>query len=376
MPTGPTVTIDLAALRHNLQVLRARLSPGVRLMAAVKADAYGLGVARIARELEHSGADAFGVATAEEALALRAAAVTGPVLVMGPVRERVAELVDAAVDLTVTDAECLASIERASPSARARVHVKVDTGMGRLGHPAEDALDLVRAVERSRSCEFAALWTHLACADEADADDPRGLTALQLERFEQALEALRAAGVEAPASHAANSAATLRLPRAHRDLVRPGLALYGHHATPAAEALMPAEVPALRPIATLRAPVVFVKRVPRGASISYGATWRAPRDTVIATVRLGYADGYPRAAGNVAQASLNGELVEVVGRVCMDQSMLDLGPRADVAVGDVATFYGPGGPSLAVLAEKLGTVSYELLTNLQALRLAREYVEG
>ncbi len=373
---APTVTVDLAALRHNLAVLRGRLRPGVALMAAVKADAYGHGARTVVPALAQSGVDAFGVATAAEALALRADGVTQPLLVFGPLRERLAELVEAGVALTVSDAASLAAIEAAAPVTRARVHLKLDTGMGRLGGPAEGALTLARALARSRFADLAAVWTHLACADEPDADDPDGLTAQQLQRFEAALASLKAAGIAVPVAHAANSAATLRLPRAHYDLVRPGLALYGHHATPAAAALLPPDVPALRPVATVRAPVVFVKRVPRGASISYGATWRAPRDTVVATVRLGYADGYPRAAGNQAEAVVHGVRVPVVGRVCMDQLMIDVGALGGgVAVGDAVTLLGPDGPSAAALAARLGTVSYELLTHLNAPRFVREHVD-
>ena len=373
----PTVTVDLAALRHNLGVLRDRLRPGVRLMAALKADAYGHGAEVLGPALERAGADAFGVATAAEALALRAHGVTRPILVLGPLRGCLREVLAADVELTVTDTASLTAIETAGAAASARVHLKVDTGMGRLGAAPEQALALAQALARSCSAELAAVWTHLACADEPDALLPDGLTARQLERFEATLATLRRAGIEVPLAHAANSAATLWLPRAHYDLVRPGLALYGHHATPAAQALLPAEVRALRPVATLRAPVTFVKRVARGASVSYGATWRAPRDTEIATVRLGYADGYPRAAGNRAEALVHGVRVPVVGRVCMDQLMLDVGALAgSVALGDAVTMLGPDGPSAAALAARLGTVSYELLTNLNAPRLARVYVDG
>lgn len=377
--TEPTVTVDLAALRHNLQVLRSRLRPGVQLLAAVKADAYGHGARVAVPALERAGADAFGVATAAEALALRDWGVTAPILVFAPVRarERIAALVEAGVALTVSDASSVEAIERAGAPSRAQVHLKIDTGMGRLGEAPEAAVGLAGRIARSPRLELAALWTHLACADEPDAHDPQGLTAQQLARFEGAMGALRAHALEPPLMHAANSAATLALPHAQYDLVRPGIALYGHHATPAAGALVPSDVPSLRPVATLRAPVTFVKRVARGTPISYGATWCAPRDTVIATLRLGYADGYPRAAGNQAEALVHGVRVPVVGRVCMDQLMLDVGALdGAVTIGDEATLYGPDGPCLGTLAARLGTITYELLTHLQAPRLARTYVDA
>ncbi len=341
--TEPTLTVDLGALRHNLQVLRARLRPGVRLLAAVKADAYGHGARVLVPALERVGVDAFGVANATEALALRDWGVTAPILVFAPVRERVAELVEAGVALTVADTSSVEAIERAGAQGPAQVHLKIDTGMGRIGEAPEAAVGLARRIARSPRLELAALRSH---------------------------------GLAPPIVHAANSAATLALPRSHYDLVRPGIALYGHHATPAAGALLPPDVPSLRPVATLRAPVTFVKRVSRGTPVSYGATWRAPRDTVIATLRLGYADGYPRAAGNQAEALVHGVRVPVVGRVCMDQLMLDVGALgSNVAVGDEATLFGPEGPCLGALAARLGTISYELLTHLQAPRLARSYVD-
>jgi alanine racemase len=374
---GPAVTVDLRSLRHNLGVLRGCLAPGVRLLAAVKADAYGHGARVVAPALERAGVDAFGVATAAEALALRRHGVTRPVLLFAPVRERIAELCEAGVQLTVADDDSLETIEAASPPRPAPIHLKLDTGMGRLGVDAGGLPALALAVARSRHARLEALWTHLACADEADADDPDGLTARQLARFEAGVAAVRAAGIEVPLIHAANSAATLRLPRSHYDLVRPGLALYGHHATPAAAALVPPDRPVLRPVATLRAAVTFVKRVPAGASVSYGATWRAPRETVVATVGIGYADGYPRAAGNQAEAVVHGQRVPVVGRVCMDQLMLDVGALADsVAVGDAVTLLGPDGPSAAALAARLDTVSYELLTHLNAPRVERRYLDA
>ena len=372
---GPTLTVDLAALRHNLALLRAHTGAAVALLAAVKADAYGHGLEVVAAELERAGVDAFGVATADEALTLRRLGLGARILLFGPVRTSVAELVAAEVELTVTDAASLAAIEAARPAARARVHLKLDTGMGRLGRPAEEAVALARAIERSRWSELAALWTHLACADEPHADAPDGSTTRALERFDAALDAVARAGITVPLAHAANSAATLRLPQAHYGMVRPGIALYGHSATPAAARVLGAGAERLRPAATLQAPVTFVKRVRAGTPVSYGETWHAPHDTVIATVRLGYADGYPRAAGNVASAQLHGHEVPVAGRVCMDQLMLDVGALGDgVAPGDVVTFHGPEGPSTAELAARLGTISYELLTRSSAPRVARRYL--
>jgi alanine racemase len=368
---GPVAHVDLSALQHNVAALRARLAAGTELLAAVKADAYGHGAATVVPALQAFGVDRFGVATAAEALALRAAGVTAPILLFGPVVTRVAELVAADVALTVPDEASLRALEAASAGARARVHVKLDSGMGRLGVRSEEALPLVRAVAQSRAATLEGVWTHLADADDPDAASEGSHTCRQLARFGGAVAELEAAGLRPPLVHAANSAATLVLSASHLDLVRPGIAIYGHHASASVRAAAGELLPAL----TLTAPVTFVKRVRRGDTIGYGASWRAPRDTVVATVRIGYADGYPRALGNRASMRLQGRDVAVVGRVCMDQLMLDVGALDDVAVGDVAIAFGRDGPDTEGLAELAGTVSYELLTRLGA-RVARSYGAG
>jgi alanine racemase len=367
---GPVATVDLAALRHNVAALRGRVPAATVLMAAVKADAYGHGGAVVVPALEAMGVDRFGVATAEEALALRAAGVRAPVLVLGPVHARVPELVDADVTLTVPGEAALEALLAARPPGRARVHVKLDTGMGRLGVPAEQGPALVERVAREPRLELEGVWTHLACADEADAAAPDSHTGRQLERFAAALEVLERRGLRPGLAHAANSAATLLRPDAHLDMVRAGIAVYGHHAS----AVVRAAAPELRPALTLRAPLTFVKRLRRGDTVSYGASWTAARDTVIATVRLGYGDGYPRRLGNLARMRVADHDVPVVGRVCMDQLMLDLGPVSDARPGDEAIAFGPPGPDTEALAELAGTVSYELLTSL-GRRVERRYVD-
>ncbi len=365
---APRATIDLVALAANVAALRSRLAPGVRLMAAVKADAYGHGVARLAPALRAAGVDAFGVATAAEALALRATDPTVDLLVFGPVHARVAELVDADVALTVAGPASLDAIERSGARGRARVHLKVDTGMARLGMPPADALELGAAVTRSRRARLEAVWTHLAAADDADAAEAGSRTDRQVAAFVATLEALDAAGRRPDLAHAANTAAVITRPDAHFDLVRPGIGLYGQ--PPSAHVADLA--PELRPVLTLDAPVVFVKRVPAGTAVGYGGGWTATRATTIATVRLGYADGYPRALSSIGRASLHGRTVTVAGRVCMDQLMLDLGPDGDAEVGDRAVFVGGEGPSAVEVAAAAGSFVYELVTGLGA-RIERVY---
>ncbi len=365
---APRATIDLAALAANVAALRARLAPGTRLMAAVKADAYGHGVAQVLPSLRAAGVDAFGVATAAEALTVRALAPGSEVLLFAPVRARVAELVDADVALTVAGPASLEAIERSPGRRRARVHLKVDTGMARLGAPPEDASALAIAVDRSPATRLEAVWTHLAAADEADAAVAGSRTDRQLAAFAGVLSALERAGCRPDRAHAANTAGLITRPDAHFDLVRPGIGVYGQ--PPSAHVARLA--PELRPVLTLDAPVVFVKRVRAGTEVGYGAGWTAPRDTVIATVRLGYADGYPRALSSVGRAHLNGRTATVAGRVCMDQVMLDLGPDGEASAGDRATFVGGSGPSAVSVAAAAGSFVYELVTGWSA-RVERVY---
>jgi alanine racemase len=365
---APHAHVDLAALRHNVALLRGRAAAGVRLLAAVKADAYGHGLLPVARALEAAGTEAFGVATAAEALDLRAAGISGDVLLFGPVRAGIAELVAADVALTVSQPADLEAIGAAHAGSRARVHVKVDTGMGRLGLPPGAARSLIAAVDRSSFADLEGVWTHLASADEPDATEPGSPTDRQVTEFADLLARLERDGLRPRWAHAANSAATLVRPDAHHDLVRPGIAVYGQPAS----AWLAQRVPELRPVMRVDAPVTFVKRVAAGTPIGYGGSWSAPRDTVIATVRIGYADGYPRALSSRAAAGHRGRRVPLVGRVCMDQLMLDLGPDGDAELGERLDLIGGGAPPAFDLAAAAGSFTYELLTRIGP-RVVRRY---
>ena len=371
LPDAPHAIVDLDALRANVALLRARTAPGVAVMAAVKADAYGHGLLPVARALAAAGVEAFGVATAAEALALRADGLPQAVLVFAPLREGIAELVAHDVALTVAHPSDLRAIATAGAQARARVHVKVDTGMGRVGVSPQDAPALVAAVDRARVAELVGVWTQLASADEPAAAVAGGATDRQLEAFAELLARLARDGTRPRWAHAANSAGLLERPDCHHDLVRPGIALYGHAPSPWVGARHPGLLPVLR----LDAPVTFVKRVPAGTQISYGGTWTAPRDTVVATLRMGYADGYPRALSSRAEAAHRGLRVPVIGRVCMDQLMIDLGPEGAAEVGERVELLGGAAPSASALAAAAGSFVYELLTGIGP-RVVRRYSGG
>lgn len=360
--------VDLSALDHNLELVRRRTAPGAEVLAVVKANAYGHGLPRTALHLESRGVRWFGVATPAEALSLREGGLRADVLLLSPVSEPavVTELVAHGVTLTVPGEEALAAVAAADLPAEARVHLKLDTGMGRIGArtPAE-AARLAASAACTRGVRVTGVYTHLYASEEED-ERP---TLAQLELFDAMVAAMRAAGVEPGLRHVANSGAVFRFPSHHYELVRPGIVLYGYYPGPLVAAL----APGLRPAMRLTAPVSFVKRVPPGTTVSYGGLWHAERETVVATVRAGYADGYRRSLTGRARVGYRGRLLEVIGRVCMDQLMVDA-TGADVAVGERVVLWGPGGPSAEELGEAIGTVSYEMLTGVAA-RVGRTYVE-
>lgn len=367
---APVAEVDLGALRRNLARLRARTAPGAEVLVAVKADAYGHGLLPVARALAAEGVGWLGVATPDEALALRRAGVGGRVLLFGPVRgAALPRLLAAGVDLTVCDADDVDAVAAARASLAAdvgpaRLHLKIDTGMGRLGRRPEEAVRVARHVAGAADLRLEAAWTHFARADEPSS----GTSERQLARFREALDGLERAGLRPRMRHAANSAALLTLPEAHFELVRPGLSVYGY---PPGPELAGAGAD-LEPVLRLTAPVVFVKRVRAGEAVSYGHRWAAPSETTVATVRIGYGDGYPRALTNLGDAALAGRRCRVVGTVCMDQLLLDAGD-ASVAPGDRAVLFGGEGPGADELASRIGTIPYELLTGVGA-RVVRRYL--
>lgn len=365
--------VDLGCIAHNLGLARQAVGPGVAVLAVVKADAYGHGAAPVARAALAAGAAWLGVATVEEGVALRRAGIAAPVLVLGWVPPwQVAEALDH--DLTVTvssleDAEVVAA-EAGRRGRPARVHIKVDTGMGRLGffHGDPAACDKVIRACRLRGVEAEGIYTHFA-----DSDGDRGFTLLQLARFHELLDRLEAAGLRFPLRHAANSGAIWGVPESHLDLVRLGISLYGYHPGGAR-----AGGPPLRPALTWKTAVALVKTVPAGTPVSYGRTYVTRGRETLATLPVGYADGYRRALSNRGQVLLAGRRARVVGRVCMDQIVVSVPPGVEVRAGDEAVLLGRQGDD-AVTADEmaawLGTISYEVLCAIGG-RVPRVYLGG
>lgn len=376
-PRRAEAVVDTDAIAANVAVIRARLSPGTKLMAVVKADGYGHGVLPVARTVLAAGADWLGVATPDEALELRRAGIGAPLLCWLSVPgEDAVPLVEAGVDISVSSSWRLADVLAAAALAGrpARVQLKVDTGLSRNGVTEPDlpalCAELAVAVG-SGQVLFTGLWSHLACAD--DPADPA--TDAQLAAFTRSTDVVRTAGLDVPMRHLANSAAALTRPDTHFDLVRAGIALYGYSPVRDGSSRNHGGDPGLRPAMTVHARLAAVKHIATGAGVSYGHAWHAPVDTVVGLVPAGYADGLPRSASPGAVVSVNGRRVPVVGRVCMDQVVIDLGPGAVERPGDDVVLFGagPSYPTADDWADAASTISYEILTGIRG-RITRRYV--
>ncbi len=364
------VVVDLDAIAANTAALRERV--GRPLMAVVKADGYGHGMVPAARAALAGGADALGVAVLEEALALRAAGVTAPLLAWlhAPGTDYAAALT-ADVEVSVNAEWALAEVVTAARATgrTARVHLFADTGLSREGATEADWPGLVAAARRAQTdgeVDVVGLWSHMAYADAPT----HPTIGAQVRVFEEAVGTARAAGLTGARLHLANSAATVALPDTWYDMVRPGIAVYGLDplgGDPAAHGL--------RPAMTVQARAALTKRVPAGVGVSYGHTYFPERETTLLLVPVGYADGVPRAAGNRAPVLAAGAHRRIAGRVCMDQFVLDVGD-AEVRAGDEVVLWGPGDrgePTAQDWADAVDTIHYELVTRIGG-RFTRRYV--
>lgn len=369
--TSSIATTRLDHLRANLDAVRARVG-GRAVLAAVKADAYGHGAVEVSRMIERTGAaDWLGVATVGEGLELRAAGITLPVLKLSVARgEEVAAAVAAGLTLCVVDEDSILEAGAAATAlgTTASVHLKVDTGMRRIGCEPELAPSLAQRVDATPGVQLEGLFSHLPISDS-----PRGeeFTRGQVALFARTAREVEAARGPVPLKHLANSGAVLGHPDTWFDLVRPGIMIYGAYPDPEAARTVP-----LLPALEWRTRVSFVKRVPAGETVGYGRTWTAPRDTWIATVPVGYGDGYSRLLSNRGRMLVRGRSYPIAGRVCMDQTMIDLGPDTDVTVGDEVVLVGRSGTdeiTTSEVAGLMGTIPYEV-TCLITRRVGRETV--
>ena len=361
--------VDLAALRANVRALKSFISPRVELIAVVKANAYGHGAVPVARAALAAGATRLAVHRVNEGVELREAGLDAPILLLGYAPLAAAPLVAryrlTPTLITLEFAEALAAwVDEPLP-----VHIKVDTGMGRYGLLPDEVVPFARAIHRMPHLVLEGIYTHFATADEAD----QGYMRRQFRTFRDVLAALERAGLPILMRHACNSAATLTFPEAHLDAVRPGLALYGTQ--PSEE--WPAPIP-LRPVLSLKSRVARVRTLPPGSSIGYGRTFTTERATRVALVPVGYGDGYHRILSNRGEVLIRGQRARILGRVSMDQIVVDVSAIPNVQMEDEVVLLGPQGED-TIRAEEVArwanTINYEVTTALLP-RVTRVYVDG
>ena len=342
--------IDLEAVRENLRALRSRLADTTRVMAVVKADAYGHGAVPVARAALESGAHALAVGDSGEAIELREAGITAPISVLGAlVDKELDDVIYHRITPTIHSLDRVRLLDRKAGShgVRLPVHVMMDTGMGRLGVLPEAAPRLIEAVAETKNLNLEGLATHFPLSAMEDAS----FTLRQISQFRRVVNRMKEIGIEIPLLHTANSAAIVSVPDSHFTMVRPGAALYG---------LDPGNFERMdfrtRPALELKTQVVFVKGAPKGTAISYNHTYRTTSETRIATLPVGYNDGYPFYNGNRGRVMIGGRFAPVIGRVTMDYIMVDVGSLPPVSVGDEVTLVGRAGPA-AIRAEELAEVA-------------------
>ena len=351
--------IDLNAVRHNLTAIRRRINPASKLCAVVKANAYGHGAIEVSKVAAACRADFLAVATVEEGLELRRAGFDLPILILGLIPHDAAEVV-VANDLTQTVADFDLAQKLSAAAARlnkvAKVHLKLETGMGRIGIAPDRAVELAAQISRLPNVELEGMFSHFADADNPD----RSFTRRQIEIFKETAAKIRSAGVNIKICHLAESAAALDIPEAHFDMVRAGIITYGLY--PAAD--FP-KIIALRPAMRLISRIVYLKTVKKGVSIGYGRDFVAKRDSIIATLPIGYADGYIRAYKGF-HVDIRGKIAPIAGRICMDQTMIDVTDVDGVKIGDEVILFGSDLISIDDAAKYLQTINYEVTCLISA----------
>ena len=363
--------IHLDHFRGNFRSIQERVGPERRICVPVKANAYGHGAVQIAQTALEAGAFCLAVATVEEGAELRENGISAPILLFSqPLLGEIPGILAHGLSPFAADTEFAEALNRAAGTAGMRlpVHLKIDTGMGRMGCSPEEAPGLAQYIAGCPGLEYAGTATHFAVSDSADPGDI-AYTRRQLDLFRAALDGIRAEGLDPGIVHAANSGGVLLHPDSWFDMVRPGILLYGYKTACMDSAPVPVE-----PVMELRTSVVCIKKVHKGETLSYGRTWAAPRDTAVAVLPVGYADGLPRLASGRWQVSIGGGLYPLVGRICMDQCLADLGPETGVRRWDEAAVFGGPAPDAADLALRTGTIPYEITGNINK-RVPRVYAD-
>jgi len=354
--------INLDNFIFNLNQLKNKLGANTKLMAVIKANAYGHGALKISRVALNNGADSLGVALLEEAMELKEEGINAPILVFGYISSfDLEKAIERKIRQTVFSYQQALSISRAAlnQNKEALIHIKIDTGMRRIGFwPERKSLEEIEEIYRLPGIKVEGFYTHFACAEKED----KSYTQEQMHRFLTFTKALKEKGFEPGLLHTANSAALIDLPSTHLDLVRPGIALYGLYPS-----FTQREKIELKTVLSLKSEIIQLKVVPAGSGISYNHTFRTSHQSIIATLPIGYADGLNRRLSNKGEVLVKGKKVPIVGAICMDQCLIDVSSINDVEVGDEAVLLGTQGREIITadeIADRLGTISYEVLTSI------------
>ena len=365
--------INLGAINENLRQVRGRVGRRPIVMAVVKANAYGHGMITVARSvLKQKSAAYLGVAIVEEGIALRRNNISAPTLVFTvPSENQLRSFIEMNLDATICSLVTARKLDRLAAAAgrKAIVHVKVDTGMGRIGILPKDVLPFMTELKKLKNITVRGIYTHFATSDERHL----GYARRQLSEFNASLNALDRAGIRVTLRHCANSGAILQMKDSYFDMVRPGIMMYGYRPSQETRRTLP-----LKPAMSIRSQIAFMKQVPKGTSISYGRRYVTGSKTNIGSVAIGYADGISRRLTNKANALVNGRQYPIVGTICMDQLMIDFGSRREYKVGDRVTLLGRDGKKEITgwdIAEALGTIPYEVCCAISE-RIPRTYIHG
>lgn len=366
--------VDLKAIAHNIRELRRITNPKARLMAVVKANAYGHGIIEVARQSLENGAKVLGVGNIEEGIQIRKAGIDAPVLIFGytsPVHAK--KLIELNLTQTVYSYEVSRELSQAATAynKKIKVHIKVDTGMGRLGLLREitaSSVCEVESISRLPMLELEGIYTHFATADALD----KSYADKQFEIFMDILNQLRIAGLEIPVTHAANSAAIINMPETHLDMVRAGISIYGLYTSEEVDR----SIIKLKPAMSLKTKIIHLKKVPAGFKVSYGITYETEKPTTIATLSIGYADGLNRLLSSKGRMLVCSHSAPIVGRICMDLTMLDVGNIPEIEIGEEVVVFGKqGNASISVdeIASTIKTINYEVVSTIME-RVPRIYL--
>jgi len=367
--------VNLKAIAHNIRELRRMTNPKACFMAVVKANAYGHGIIEVARESLENGAEALGVANIEEGIQIRKAGFDAPVLIFGYTPPmHVKKLIEFNLTQTVCSYEISEKLSKAAAKygKKIKVHIKVDTGMGRLGllwAIKDNSVSEILSISRLPMLELEGIYTHFATADESD----RSYADKQFAIFTDFLNELRIAGLEIPVTHAANSAAIINMPETHLDMVRAGISIYGLYTSEEVDR----SIIKLKPAMELKTKIIHLKKVPAGFKVSYGITYETEKPTTIATVSIGYADGLNRLLSSNGRMLVCGQKAPIVGRVCMDLTMLDVGEIPEVAMEKEVVIFGKQGDSSITvdeIASTINTINYEIVSTIMD-RVPRIYLQ-